>query len=145
MPTRVFPKEGVIFPSHLEIEDCGIKNCRYDEKRAHHHTPNPKGQAMKAVEMTIRRCLEIIKVFDEIPKGEDWTVARPIDYRKAFGDANFDPSAAVIPELWTRYQDGRLFHQVLDLAENLVMEDLSKSSRKVIKNGLNSIRQRLDS
>lgn len=107
--------------------------------RVAHHV-NPRGQAVKSTEMTVRRALALIEVFDNLPDGaKDWQDADPKDLRKAMGDDQFDPRQAVYPELWERYKDGSLHEQVIALADNLVLEDLSKKARKEIEDGLNRI------
>jgi hypothetical protein len=147
MPTRVFPKRGIIDYAHMAITDCDIEGCRHDRKREHYHTLNPRGQAMKEVEMTIVRALALIEEFDALverfKKEADYTVLSPASYRKALGEYN--PLGMEIRELWERYKSRTLHRQVLELAENLVLEDLDAARRKEIKSGLRRISQTLDS
>ena len=97
----------------------------------------PRKQAVKSLEMTVRRALAVIKVFDELPKGStDWTDADPRDLRNALGDEVFNPTMSVLPELWKRYKDGRLQEQVLELVANIVLESLPKKTRKEIEDGI---------
>lgn len=96
---------------------------------------------MKTVEMTIRRALAIIKVFDELPpEAKDWTDAQPKDLRNALGDDTFIPALALWSELWRRYKNGTLQTGVLELWDNLNAEDLSKKARKEIEDGLSRLR-----
>lgn len=100
------------------------------------HT-NPRGQAAKTTEMTVRRALAIIQVFDNPPAGaKDWTDYNPKDIKNAMGSDRFDPTQAVIVELWARYKDKRLHQQVRDLADNLDMDSLSKKARTEIEKGM---------
>lgn len=122
---------------HLWIKECGEKKCKMRDKGWHYHRPNPRGQAVKVLEMTVRRALQIYKVFDELPpEAKDWTDAEPKDLRKALGDDAFDPTLAIWPTLWERYKKGTLQREIEEMVENLNMEDLSKASRKEIKDGL---------
>ncbi len=122
---------------HLWIKECGVKKCKMKDKGWHFHKPNPRGQAMKGTEMTVRRALAIIDVFDNLPpEAKDWTDAEPKDLRKAMGDDSFDPSLNIWPELWERYKDGRLQQSVIELVDNVNMEDLSKAARKEIEDGI---------
>jgi hypothetical protein len=101
---------------------------------------NPRGKAVKSTEMTIRRVLALIKVFDELPpEARDWSDAEPKDLRNAMGDGSFDPTLAVYPELWRRYKDGTLQQSVLDLVEAIDLEKISKKARKEIEDGINRI------
>lgn len=121
----------------LWIKECGVKKCRWDNSGWHYHSPNPKGQAMKGVEMTVRRALAIIEIFDNLPpEAKDWTDAEPKDLRKVMGDDSFNPSLSIWPELWARYKDGRLQQATLELADNVNLEDLSKKARKEIEDGI---------
>lgn len=102
---------------------------------------NPRGKTVKTAEMTVRRGLAIIEVFDNAPEGtRDWSELDPKDMRNAadLGDT-FIPSMAIWPELWKRYKDKSLHRQVRELAENLDMDSLSKKGRKEIEDGLNRI------
>lgn len=101
---------------------------------------NPRGQAVKTTEMTVRRALAIIRVFDsKPPDGKDWTDCEPKDIRNALGDEVFNPNQAVLTELWARYVDGRLHQQTKDLAANLDLSKLSKKARKEIEDGINRL------
>lgn len=102
---------------------------------------NPRGKTIKTSEMTVRRALAIIEVFDNAPEGtRDWSELDPKDLRNAADlQDTFIYSQAIWPELWKRYKDGSLHRQTLELAENLPMEDLSKKARKEIEDGLNRI------
>lgn len=104
---------------------------------------NPRGQAVKSTEMTVRRALAIVKVFDNLPKeAKDWSDAEPKELRKALGTDTFDPHQAVLPELWKRYRDRSLHQQILDLVESLDLSKLSKTSQKEIKSGIAKISKR---
>lgn len=96
---------------------------------------------MKSAEMTVRRALALVKVFDNPPPGgaKDWTDYEPKLIRDAMGDKAFDPKQAVLIELWARYKDKRLHQQIKDLAASLDMDKMSKKARKEIEDGLNRI------
>lgn len=102
----------------------------------------PRKQANKVNEMTVRRALAIIQVFDSQEDAKDWSDYEPKDIKAALGEDRFDPQMAVLPELWARYKDKRLHQQVEDLAANIDLEGLSKKSRKEIEDGLARISKR---
>lgn len=103
----------------------------------------PRKQANKVNEMTVRRALAIIQVFDNAPEtAKDWSDCEPKDIKNALGEDRFDPQMAVLPELWSRYKDKSLHRQVRDLAANIDLEGLSKKARKEIEDGLNRISKR---
>lgn len=101
---------------------------------------SPRSQAVKSLEMTVRRALAIIDVFDNRPEtAKDWTDCEPKALRNALGDDEFNPQQAILPELWKRYLDRTLHRQTADLAANLDFDSLSKKSRKEIEDGLSKL------
>lgn len=86
--------------------------------------------------MTVRRALAIYFAFEGI---EDWTELDLKTWRLAFGSVN--PHGRELPELWDRYKAGTLAEQIIALADNLVMEDLSKEARKEIQDGIRRLRK----
>lgn len=101
---------------------------------------NPRKQATKALEMTVRRALELIEEFEKLEDGLDWQDVPGSAYRRIIGERY--EYGRLLEEVWNRYQGGTLYYEVLDLAENLPPSVLKK---KEIKNGLDSIRDRLAS
>ncbi len=97
---------------------------------------------MKSLEMTVFYAIGFIEAFDLLEKGEDWTDVPSKTFRQLIGDRYHYP--AMFEELWTRYQNRVLHQEVVDLAANLTMEDLSPTRRKEIQNGLKRINQELD-
>jgi len=102
---------------------------------------NPRAQAVKGMEMTVLRALQIITVFDDLNKGQDWSDVPNKSWRKILGGKHYE-ERALINEMWVRYKDKSLHQQVLDLHENLPP---TVQKRKEIKNGITAIRERLDS
>ena len=129
--------------AHLWIKACNVTECENDDKGYHYHRLNPRGQAMKSLEMTVTYAIGFIEAFDLLEKGEDWTDVPSKTYRKLIGDRYHYP--AMFEELWKRYQNRALHQEVVDLAANLIMEDLSPTRRKEIQDGLNRIHKSLDS
>jgi len=127
---------------HLWIKECNVPDCENDDKRFHYHRLNPRSQAMKGMEMTVSYAIGYIEAFDLLEKGQDWTDVPSKTYRKIMGDRYHHP--AMFEELWKRYQNRVLHQEVVDLAANLNMEDLSPTRRKEIQNGLKRINQKLD-
>lgn len=99
---------------------------------------NPKAQAVKANEMTVRRALELIEEFDKLDDGLDWQDVPGAAYRRIIG-ARYE-YGRLLEEVWNRYQGGTLYYEVLDLAENLPPSVLKK---KEVSDGLRKIRQRI--
>lgn len=117
------------------------------------HTLSPGKHAVKHVEMTVRRALAFYDVFERWEQRfnksgyqgvQDWRDIDPSEWRKILSDGNnkwYDVQPMMeIEELWKRYKKGTLAQEVLDLADNLVMEKLSKKSRKEIEDGLARLR-----
>ena len=102
---------------------------------------------MKSVEMTVRRALLVVKGFDEIVErfgpDADWSVLRRSTWNQAFGSV--DRASRELPELWSRYESGKLFEEILRLAENLNLEALSPKVRKEMNADLDKLRKRIDS
>lgn len=102
------------------------------------HELSPRAHAMKHVEMTVRRALQLIKVFEEWEERfnrsgyqgvQDWRDIDPAEFRKVLGDDHYGIQHTMeLEELWKRYKNGKIYDQVLDLAENLVIEKLPKNS-----------------
>ncbi len=97
---------------------------------------------MKSLEMTVSYAIGFVEAFDLLEKGEDWQDVPSKTYRTLIGNRYLLPRQ--IEELWTRYQNRALHQEVVDLAANLIMEDLSPTRRKEIQNGLKRINQELD-
>ena len=125
------------------IKDCGEPDCPNDGRRRHSHALNPRGEALKSIEMTVWRALQLIEAFDELGKDQDWTDVKGSVYRRVIGERYDYPR--MIEETWKRYKDGTLYRQVLELADNLAMDGLSKERRKELRSGLTKIGKRLDS
>ena len=97
---------------------------------------------MKSLEMTVTYAIGFIEAFDLLEKEEDWQDVPSKTYRKLIGDRYQYP--AMFEELWKRYKNRGLHQAVVDMAANLIMEDLPPARRKEIQNGLNRINQELD-
>lgn len=121
------------------------------------HELTPRQHAVQHVEMTVRRAIQVFDLFERWTKRfkdsgwqgtQDWRNIDPSEYRKIFDSgANkwYDVQPLMeIEELWVRYKDGRLAQEVLDLAENIPLHKVSKTSRKEIEDGLNRIRKTID-
>ncbi len=128
--------------AHLWIKECNVPKCENDDKRFHYHRLNPRGQTMKSLEMTVTYAIGFIEAFDLLEKEEDWQDVPSKTYRKLIGDRYQYP--AMFEELWKRYKNRGLHQEVVDLAANLIMEDLPSVRRKEIQSGLNRINQELD-
>lgn len=102
---------------------------------------NPRSMAVKSLELTVLRAIQIIEAFDKLEKGEDWSDVPNVTWRKILGDGHYK-ERAVINEMWTRYKAKTLKQEVLDLHENLPP---SAQKRKEIKDGVNAIHSDLDS
>lgn len=102
---------------------------------------------------TVRRALAFIDVFERWEERfnksgyqgvQDWRDIDPSEWRNILSDGNnkwYDVQPLMeIEELWKRYKSGKLVEQVLELAENLPMDKLSKTARKEIEDGLARIR-----
>ena len=97
---------------------------------------------MKSLEMTVTYAIGFIEAFDLLEEGEDWQDVPSKTYRNLIGNRYQLPRQ--IEELWTRYRNRVLHQEVVDLAANLIMEDLPPTRRKEIQNGLKRINQELD-
>jgi hypothetical protein len=102
---------------------------------------NPRAQAVKSLEMTVVRCLQLIEVWDKLPKGGDWADTEMSDYRRILGNGHYAQRAAIV-EMFRRYKDGTLHREVLDLAANLPPSVLE---RKEIRLGVDRIKSGSDS
>ena len=117
-----------------------------------YETIGGRKHAVKNVEMTVRRALRFIQLFEEWEERfnksgrrgvQDWRDIDPKEYRKIYGDDYMEVSPQnQLEELWERYKSGSLYREVQELADNLVLEDLSKTARRQIENGLVHIRKR---
>ena len=122
-----------------------------DSHIAMHITPGK--HAVKNPEMAVRRALAFYEVFERWEERfkssgyqgvQDWRDIDPSEWRKIMSDGNnkwYDVQPLMeLEELWKRFKSGELARQVLELAENLPMDKLSKKSRKEIEDGLARIR-----
>ena len=132
------------------------KEHRCTDGVACHHTVadlNPRSQVVKSTEMTVIRCLALIKLWDdEIGKTsykdkakysyvkKDWTDVQPAKYFKILGERAYSVEAILI-EMFKRYKAGTLQREVLDLYETLPPK---VQARKEIKNGIAAIRKKFD-
>ena len=101
---------------------------------------NPRSEAVKNLEMTVLRALQLIEAFDALEEGEDWTDVPNATYRNIIGPRY--QHGRMLEECWNRHQRGTLYRQVLDLFENLPP---AAQKRKEIQDGIRSINARLDS
>lgn len=128
-----------------------------DEGNETYETIGARKHAVQHVEMTVRRAILFFDLFEKWTKRfkdsgwqgtQDWRNIDPAEYRKILDSGDnkwYDVQPLLeIEELWIRYKNGRLAREILELAENLVLEDLSKKSRKEITNGLNRVRKATD-
>lgn len=117
------------------------------------HALSPRVHAMKQSEMTARRALKIIQVFEKwearfqsngVQGVQDWRDIDPKEFRKIYDDDRYGVQPQMeLDELWRRYKNGRLYDEVLELAENLVIEKLPDNKHtKEMKDALNRISQR---
>ena len=95
---------------------------------------NPRSEAVKNLEMTVLRALQLIEAFDALEEGEDWTDVPNATYRNIIGPRY--QHGRMLEECWNRHQRGTLYRQVLDLFENL---PLAAQKRKEIASGIKSI------
>lgn len=123
----------------LWIKDCAVAQCKNDRSRYHYHTINPRTQSVKTVEMTVIRAIMFVDAFEaweaEHGKMKTWEDMDPAAFRKIYEDGWYTRTAE-IEELFKRYKSGRLQREIVELAENLVLDDLSKERRKVIKDAI---------
>lgn len=109
------------------------------------------GRAMKTLEMTVWRAIQLIDAFDKMieesytpgwPRPKvDWRDVPMSTYRKILGHTN--EKAYVLDTIWERYGNLTLHRSVIELAENLDWDSLSKKRRKEIGDGLDRLNQRL--
>ena len=90
----------------------------------------------KQAEMTVRRGLILFEAFEELERGQDWTDVPNQTYRKVWDEGLRTSRYAEVIELWERYKNRRLHQEVLDLAANIEMDELSKKARAEIEKGL---------
>lgn len=100
---------------------------------------NPRAQAVKSLESTVLRCLQLIDAFDALESGLDWTDVPGGTYRKVLGNRYEYPR--ILEEVYKRWKSGRIYTEVLDLYENLPP---AAQKRKEIQVGIRKIRKRLD-
>lgn len=130
-------------PGELWIKDCAIKDCPQDGKRQHYHQLNPNSQAVKSIEMTIRRALDLLLVFDTEVIDDDLSTVPPSKWKKIYGDGWYnEPEVRNMMELYRRYQTKTFHQQVIDMAAMLPAD---VRARKEIKGGLTRIRKQLNS
>ncbi len=98
---------------------------------------NPRSQAVKRLEMQVLRTLTIIEAFDQLDKGEDWTMIPSSKWRD-FLDLLQYSNRNIVNTIWDRYKTGNLQEQVLDLYENLPP---AAQQRREITNGINRLRK----
>lgn len=122
-----------------------------NEQHIGHHL-SPRKHAVKNVEMTVRRVLQLIRVFEEwearfnksgIRAVQDWRDIDPSEYRGILGDDHYGIQPRMeLEELWKRYKSGRIYDEVLDLADNLILEKLPDNDKtKEMKRDLARIRK----
>ncbi len=97
---------------------------------------------MKSLEMTVTYAIGFIEAFDKLEKGEDWSDVPNTTYRSLMGGRYEFP--IMFEELWKRYRNRLLHQEVIDLAANLIIEDLPAARRKEIQRGLIRINKELD-
>ena len=102
---------------------------------------NPRSQAVKSLETSVVRCIQLIEEFDKLAPGMDWMDVPMAKYRTILGNDHYK-SRNMVAEMFKRYESGTLYGQVQDLAANLPPDALK---RKEIKDGLHRINTRLDS
>lgn len=116
------------------------------------HELSPRKHAVKHVEMTVRRALQLIEVFERWEEQfnksgyqgvQDWRDIDPSEYRKIMGDDHYGIQPRMeLEELWKRYKSGRIYDEVLALADNLIMDKLpDNDNTKEMKNALDRIRK----
>ena len=109
-----------------------------------HHTVkdlNPRSQAVKSLETTVLRCLQLIEEFDKLQAGDDWMGVPMAKYRTILGNDHYN-HRNMIAEVFKRYQGATLYKEVLDLFENLPP---AAQKRKEIADGIRGVRKAIDS
>ena len=109
-----------------------------------HHTVedlNPKSHAVKHLEMTIKRAIKLIDLWDiELVDRrwggvkKDWTDVSPEKYTRILGERFAWRTDSVIAELYARYKSKALHGQVLDL-----YKQLPEATKKGLRSDVNRI------
>lgn len=106
---------------------------------------NPKGKAVKTNEMTVRRALQIIELWDEHivrdsfhgwPNWDD--IPNLGKYNDILGDKAYSLTG-LLNELFARYRDKSLHRQVVDLFETLPTD-----LKERYQDDIDAVREKLD-
>src|SRR3990167_1727409 len=82
---------------------------------------NPRSVAVKSLETTVIRCLQLIEEFDKLQAGYDWMGVPMAKYRTILGNDHYN-HRNMIAEVFKRYQGATLYREVLDLFKNLPLD-----------------------